>query len=615
MSFAGRIWRILVGVKDALVLVFMLFFFGGLYALLSQGPYRGVGEGALLLDISGTIVEQPAERSPLELIAGAPGPFREYRLRDMVHALETAAGDDRVKAVALDLDIFTGGGRVALDRVADALDAVRRSGKPVIAYASGYSDGGYRLAAHASEIWVHPMGGVLIAGPGRSQLYYKGLLDKLGVTANVYQAGIYKSAVEPYTRSGMSPEAREASEDLAGALWRDYLADVRAARPKAQVAAYARNPVEALEAADGDLAKAALAHGLVDRVGDRTAFGRRIAQFAGAEYEDVPGSFETVAYDDWVAAEPIDEDRGRIGVVTIAGTIVDGPAALGTAGSSTIVEALERGLAEHDIEALVVRIDSPGGSALASEHIRRAIIAAKRREIPVIVSMGSVAASGGYWVATAGDHIFAEPSTITGSIGVFGVLPSFEGTLAKIGLNADGVRTTPLSGEPDFLQGISPTADRMIELGTQSTYRRFLALVASSRGIAPARVAEIAEGRVWDGGTARQLGLVDSFGGFDDALAEAARRAGIEPEDAEPVFLEPKPALPSWLFDGAAGSPPAGDIFSRLAASPRQLIDQALADAEQILAGPAIQARCLDCPRELFPTPPREGWLARLLGL
>ena len=231
MRFLGKAWRLLVGVKDGLVLVFMLLFFGLLYALLSATPYAGsADEGALLLDLGGAIVEQPVETDPLEIVSGS-SLIREYRLRDVVHALETAATDDRVKAVALDLDIFLGGGQAGLARIGDAIDAVRRADKPVIAYATGYSDDAYQIAAHASEIWLNPLGGVLITGPGGANLYYKGLLDKLGITANVYKAGTYKAAVEPYTRTDMSPEAREAAAAVAGALWENWQDDVRRARP------------------------------------------------------------------------------------------------------------------------------------------------------------------------------------------------------------------------------------------------------------------------------------------------------------------------------------------------------------------------------------------------
>jgi protease IV len=622
MKFAGKVWKLLVGIKDGLVLLFMLLFFALLYATMTARPTLGAGErGALLLDLDGPIVEQPAQATASELLSGG-GP-REYRLRDVVRALETAATDDRVKAVALDLDIFSGGGQATLAAAGDALDKVRKAGKPVLAFATAYDDDSYQLAAHAGELWLDPMGGVLVTGPGGANLYMKGLLDKLGVTANVYKAGTYKAAVEPFTRTDMSPEAREALTAVYGSMWESWQQEVRRARPKAQLAPYIADTAGRIEAAGGDMARAALQAGLVDKVGSREAFNRRVAEIAGTRYDAVPGSFRRIAYKAWVEANPADEGDGEIGILTVAGDIVDGEANLGTAGAETIVRALEKGLRERDLKALVLRVDSPGGSALASERIRQAVLAAKAKGLPVVVSMGSVAASGGYWVATAGDRIYAEPSTITGSIGVFGILPSFEGTLAKLGLGADGVRTTPLSGEPDLLRGPSPEADRLLQMGVDGTYRRFLALVSAARKMPVAEVDKIAQGRIWDGGTARQLRLVDSFGGLDDAVREAARLARLDPDQANAVWLEKQPDFGDRLLMSLAGDEgdeeAAPDAFSRLAARPRLRMLTAIGEVERLLSGAAIQARCLECTGHSA-SPPRiaaggvRAWLGSLLG-
>ena len=386
------------------------------------------------------------------------------------------------------------------------------------------------------------------------------------------------------------------------------------------MAAFAAAPVERVAAAGGDMAQAAVAAGLVDRLGDRTAFGKRLAEIVGTEDEKVPGSFNAIRLDHWIAANPASQAGGKIGVVTVAGNIVDGQAGPGTAGGDTIADQIDKGLKEKNLKALVVRVDSPGGSTLASERIRQAVLNAKSRGLPVVVSMGSVAASGGYWIATAGDRILAEPETITGSIGVFGILPSFEGTLEKLGIGADGIKTTPLSGEPDLLRGPSEAADRLVQAGVESTYRRFLGLVSDSRKLPVERVNEIAQGRVWDGGTARQLGLVDGFGSLDDAIAEAARRAKLDPDEAEAVWLEKEPGWFEQLFRTMDDSEQAApDAFSRMAARPQMLLARGLADAQQILAGPAIQARCLDCPATTLALRRSEklslgAWLAGLIG-
>lgn len=619
MRFIGKAWRLLVGIKDGLVLLLMMMFFGTIYAALSASPYKdSAREGALRLDLGGAIVEQPSARDPLAALGGGPV-TREYRVAELVRALDAAAADSRIRAIALDLDIFVGGGQTAIADVGAALDRARRAGKRVVAYATGYTDDSYQLAAHADEIWLDPMGVVLIAGPGGSNLYYAGLLERIGVTAHVYRVGEFKSAVEPYTRSDMSPESRLQSQALADALWGTWRADVGHARPRAQIAAWAANPQAFIDASGGDMARAALRAGLIDRIGDRTQFGQRMAELAGNDDERVPGRYNAVHYEAWIDEHALGHD-GEIGILTVAGDIVDGEAGPGTAGGETIARNLERGLESGNLKALVVRIDSPGGSVLASERIRRAVLAARARGLPVVISMGSVAASGGYWVATAGDVIYAEPSTITGSIGVFGILPSFEGTLRRLGIGVDGVRTTPLSGQPDLLRGPSPEAERLLQTGVEGIYRRFIGLVARARRLTPARVEELAQGRVWNGGTARQLGLVDRFGSLNDAVADAARRAGLDPATARPAYLESGPGFFARLFGGLGRGNVAGaprDAFSRLARRPEAMIERAVHDAQSLLAGPAIQARCLECPAIApVPRPPAEGhWLARLAAL
>jgi protease-4 len=610
MRLLAGFWRLLVGIKDGLVLVFMLLFFALLHAALTWSPVRTTGSGALLLDLDGTIVEQPAERGLLDSLGGGPV-AREHRLRDVIRAIDAARTDSDIKAVVLDLDSFIGGGQVALEQVGEALDRVKRSGKPVLAYATGYTDDGYLLAAHASEVWLSPMGAVAFTGPGGSRLYYKGLLDRLGVNAHVYRVGTYKSAVEPYLRADQSPEAEQANRALAGTLWSGWQRHVSAARPKARLAEAVAHP-----AAGGRLAEAALQRGLVDKLGEREAFSERVATIAGTDAKR--GSFRAVRLADWVAANPVKYSGGNIGVVTVAGVIQDGETGPGTAGGETIAKAVRQALARGDLQALVVRVDSPGGSALASERIRSALLEAKQAGLPVVVSMGSVAASGGYWVAMAGDRVFAEPTTITGSIGVFGVLPTFESSLAKIGVTSDGVRTTPLSGQPDLFGGTTPEFDRLAQTGVEDMYRRFIGLVSAARKLPPARVDEIAQGRVWDGGSARQLGLIDAFGSLDDAVREAARRAKLDADDATVVYLE---RAPSWFDRLAAdwGRPSddggSGDVLTMLGRRQAALAWSAVDDARRLASGATIQARCLECSAALPPARARPGLMAWVLGM
>jgi protease-4 len=619
MRFVKAIWKLLVGIKDVLVLLFMLLFFGVLYAALSARP-AAIGDGVLAMDLDGVLVEQASRPDAIAAVAGAGNVTHEFELRDLVAALDTAKDDDRVKAIALDLDGFLGGGQASLTSLGEKIDEVKKSGKPVIAFATGYTNDRYQLASHASEIWMPAMGALAISGPGGNGLYFKGLLDKLGVTANVYRVGTYKSAVEPFTRSDMSPEARENAQALGDALLETWREDIARGRPQAAagLTRILADPVGVTRAASGDLARAAMELKLIDRVGERRQYEDRLAKLGGEDADTARGykRIKLASYED----QAVSEDKGPIGVVTIAGEIVDGKAGPGTAGAETIVRAIEKGLKKEKLKALVVRVDSPGGSAIASERIRQALLAVKEKKIPVVVSMGSVAASGGYWVSTPGDFVFAEPSTVTGSIGVFGLLPSFEGTLTKLGIGADGIKTTPLSGEPDLLHGPSDAADALIQAGVEQIYARFLTIVAQARHKSTADIDRIAQGRVWDGGTARQLGLIDGFGGMNEAIAKAAELAKLGDEERGLTYLEPEPGFADTLMAAFASeedseSVPA-DALATLAPAPETLVARAVVEIRSILSGPSIQARCLECPP--VAAAPRlseqdRGWLARLL--
>ncbi|MBW0007043.1 MAG: S49 family peptidase, partial [Sphingomonas sp.] len=353
----------------------------------------------------------------------------------------------------------------------------------------------------------------------------------------------------------------------------------------------------------------------IDKVGDRRQFEARLADLGGGA-GDRGIAFKQIKLGSYVNEMVDQKPSGPIGVVTIAGMIVDGKASGGTAGGDTIAAQIEDGVRNKGIKALVVRVDSPGGSVLASERIRQALLEAKSRKIPIVVSMGSVAASGGYWVSTPADFIYAEPSTITGSIGVFGILPSFQGTLQKLGVGADGVKTTPLSGEPDLFKGPSPEAGQLLQTGVESMYGRFLGIVAESRRKTPQQVDQIAQGRVWDGGTARQLGLVDGFGGMSDAIAKAAQLANLGNERGI-RYLEPQRSFRDQLIEALADNDndtaAPEDAFSTMARQPQQQLAAMITEVRSIMSGPSIQARCLECPSI---APPRaEQKDLTLLGL
>ena len=602
MAFVKGAWKILVGIKDGLVLIFMLLFFALLFAALSwRGNAGRIDDGALLLRLKGTISEQPAEADPFASLAGEEDAPREYRARDILHALDAAKSDARVKAVALDLDGFVGAGAVTLADVGRRLDAVKKAGKPVYAYATSYSADGYQLAAHASEVWMDPIGSAFVAGPGGTNLYFKALIDRLGINARIFRVGTYKSAVEPFMRDGPSPEATAAEQALLDDMWAASAQRLRAARPRADFATYVQRPADALAAAGGDAAVMAKRAGLIDTLGSRQAFEAAVAAKAGkATATDDPARperFAAIDFDDFLAAHPAKEEGAAIAVVTVAGPIMDGEQGPGTAGGETISRLIDDVVDEGEAKALVLRVDSPGGSVVASEQIRRAAERAKAKGLPVVVSMANLAASGGYWVSTPADAIFADPATITGSIGIFGLIPTFEKTLANIGVGTASLRTTPLSGEPNIAGGLSPEMERVIQTDIESGYRRFVALVAKSRGKTAAEVDAMAQGRVWAGGPARQLGLVDRFGSLDDALAEAARRAKLTSWYADHVEPEPDPFI-AFLsaFSGDESKAAQGrDLIGLVRRERALLLRDVEAQAGLLLGTEGAQARCLEC--------------------
>jgi protease-4 len=623
MSFARKVWHLIVAVKDGLSLLFLLLFFGGIYLLLTARPSpASVREGALLLKLDGVVVEEKSRIDPISVLLSGQAPAGEYDVQELVHAIDEAATDERIKAVVLDLGSFVGGGQVHLTEIGAALDRVRAAKKPVLSWAVAYTDDSLLLASHASEVWVHPLGGAVVLGPGGNNLYYGDLLRQLDVNARVYKVGTYKSAVEPYMLNQMSDPARENYTQLYGALWSEWQAHVTKARPQMRLAQPTRDPAAWLEAAGGDTATAAKAAGLVDTLGDRVMFGKRVAELAGEdEWDDAPGAFASTELDPWLADKPLASDGDAIGVVTIAGEIVDGEAGPGTAGGDRIAKVLDEALSD-DLKGLVVRVDSPGGSVLASEEIRRAILRHKAKGIPVAVSMGNVAASGGYWVSTPATRIFAEPDTITGSIGIFAVIPTFERLAAKWGVSSDGVKTTPLSGQPDLIGGLPPEADALMQTYIENGYADFIGRVAEARKLTPARVDEIGQGRVWDGGTARQIGLVDQYGGLPDALEWVAGQAKLGKGEWHAEYLgDETPTgdtlLRQLLLGNSARKDGASDLVGLFNLRRTESLNRLAGDLERLTGAQGMQAYCIECaPVVRSPvSSDAKGWLAKLLAL
>ncbi len=622
MAFARGAWAVIVGIKDLLVLLLLVLFFVAIWAGLPSGKPLGVPSGAaLVLNLDGSVVEQASTGSLLEMVGGRQQPT-EVQVRDVLGALASARTDDRIKMAVLDLDTFTGAGQANLQSIGAALRSFKASGKPVYAYSTAYTDDGYYLAAQATQAWINPLGGVLLTGPGGPNLYFKAALDKLDIDVNVFRVGTYKSAVEPFTRTEASPEAEAAEQALVDSLWKTYAGDVAAARHGADVNAFLANLPGTVKAAGGDFATAALKAGLIDKIGSRADFGRMLAAKVGAGKDDRPGAFNGIKLADYRGATRKAGSGAAIGIVYVAGNIVDGEAPRGQAGGDTIALQIEKALADDNIKALVVRVDSPGGSVLASERIREALAEAKTKGMPIVASFGPVAASGGYWVATAADEIVAQPSTITGSIGVFAVIPTFNRSLKALGIGTDGVKSTPYSGDPDILRGLTPDTRAILQASVEDIYRRFTGLVAKARKLPVARVDAIGQGRVWAGNAALGNGLVDKLGGIDVAIADAAKRAGL-PADTRTVDIERSQPLLGQLIAGALGignddgsdGGQARDAFAAQVRLSKLRLLAALGSAQAVAGGATIQASCLSCASLGVPfasdVARGESWLAR----
>ncbi len=504
-----------------------------LAAVFAGGPKVPKG-AALVVAPKGALVEQVAARSPQDLVDDlAGGGQKETLVKDVLDALAAAKGDKRISAVYLDLDELSGAGMTVLEDVAAALRDFRKSGKKVIAAGDGFDTRSYYLAAQADEIFLHPAGMVLIEGFGRYRTYYREGIDRLGISWHVFRVGEYKSAVEPYLRDDMSPEAKEADLEWMGDLWRAWLGGAATARkttPEAMTA-YIEGLPDLLKAAHGDTAKIALEAKLVDKLAQRDEVRKRMIALAGEDEKSK--SFRQVSLADYLEAlgsdRPGANGKGdKIAVVVAKGDIVDGTAGPGRIGGDSTAALVRKARQDEKVKAIVLRVDSGGGSAFASELIRRELQLAQEAKKPVVVSMGNVAASGGYWIATSSDEIWASPETITGSIGIFGMFPTVEKPLAKyLGMHVDGVGTTSWAGALRMDRELQPRVGESIQSMIDHGYEEFLARVGKARKMSRDDVDRIARGRVWSGADAKERGLVDKLGGLPDAIASAAARAKL----------------------------------------------------------------------------------------
>jgi protease IV len=544
-SFFSGLWRGLDALRKALHLILLLVIFGVLVGLLRGSVPRIPARAALLVAPEGQLVEQLSGEPLARALQESRGEtHHETLLWDLTDSIRAAANDARIAALALDLEKFEGGTQPTLEELAAALREFRAGGKKVVAYGTEMTQERYYLAAQADEVLLDPMGFVLIEGYDRYRHYLKDVLDKLGVEINVFRVGAFKSAVESFTRNNMSPEDREESRSYLNVLWSSYQGAVTRARKLAPDALekYVDSLSKTVPAAGGDAARVALQANLVTGLKTRIEFEQRLIGLVG---KDDNNSFKSVSVDDYVryarAQKKLKADgKPRVGVIVAEGDILDGDQPPGSVGGDTIARLIRQARTDKDIKALVLRVDSPGGSVLASEQIYRELVALRNAGKPIVVSMSGYAASGGYYISAPADEIWASPATITGSIGIFAIIPTIERTLGKVGVGVDGVGTTPLSGQLRLDRPLGDEARTLLQSTVSRGYDEFLERVATGRKKSRDQVDAIAQGRVWAGTDARRIGLVDhaEVGSFNEAARAAARRAKVSDYALE--FIEPE---------------------------------------------------------------------------
>lgn len=552
-----------------------LFVIVAIFVMVSGGVIPSVPErGALVLDIKGTVVDQLSYMDPIVGLLGESNPYeQETLLQDVIDAIALAKQDERITSLIIKQDYLAYAGISKMQEIATALDDFRSSGKKIVAIGDHFNQDQYFLAAQADEIYLNPMGGVSLQGYGVYRNYFQEALTKLEVNYHVFRVGTFKSALEPFIRNDMSDQAKQANLAWLSQLWGQYSSTVAERRgiTAAELDNYIDGYDKQLVKYQGDTALAAVAAGLVDGLKSRDEINQYLIEVAGAsDDEDI---YQAIDYEDylWIQAlepsEPLAAER--VGVIVAAGIITDGEQPPGAIGGDTLAGLIREARRDSAIKALVLRIDSGGGSAFASEVIRRELQLLREQGKPLVVSMGSVAASGGYWISAQADQIWATPTTLTGSIGIFGAFPSLDKTLSKVGVYTDGVGTSPMAGAFRIDRPMEPIAARAIQASVEHGYGQFLEVVADGRDMTTSQVEAIAEGRVWSGLDARHLGLVDELGGFNDVVAAAAKLAGLDSNDYQLIEMPLSPQEQLLRSLGSVVMPP---MQSRLL--PPQMLSQ-----------------------------------------
>ncbi|MFZ0610720.1 MAG: signal peptide peptidase SppA [Desulfobacterales bacterium] len=539
--FFRNFWKaVTVFRRVVLNLIFIALVLLVVAVLLSGTSRQDVPSGAALVVAPvGKIVEQSSETLLADRFYGTAMGV-ETVLRDLVDGIDAAAKDPKIKVLVLDFDKMGAAGISQLQEIGEALNRIKAAGKTIVASGDAYDQRQYFLAAHADRLYLNPMGQVWLSGLGIFRHYYKNALDKLKIDFHVFRVGTYKSALEPFMRNDMSSDDRQSNQGWLSVLWEAYTTDVAALRklPADRIDSYINTLDGKLAAEGGDAARLAVASGLVDELKTRDEVRDDLIGLVGMD--ESGKNYKKIDFDTYTAIrlpkvrQPRTENS-RVGLIVAEGLIVDGTQPPGRIGGDSTAELIRQAREDEKVKAVVLRINSGGGSAVASEVIRRELELTRRAGKPVVVSMSAIAASGAYWLAVAANEIWALPTTITGSIGIFAALPTFDQTLKSIGINSDGVGTTRLSGAFDLSRPLNPLLADALQLQIENGYQRFIERVSQGRNLTPAAVEKVAQGRVWAAKTARELGLIDKFGGLGPAVESAAKLAGLEKYDLVPV--------------------------------------------------------------------------------
>jgi protease-4 len=526
----GSLWRGLDATRRfVLNFLFLIILIMLLWAMFGGGIKPLAPKTALVLDLKGELVEEKAGSVRDSAVAALSGNARKLiQLRDVLNALDAAAKDSNINSVVLMLDEMDGGGLASLREFGAAVERVKAAGKTVVAWGGTYDQKRYMVASHASQVYLHPMGMVMIEGFGRHRNYYRDALDKLGVTVNLMKVGTYKSFAEPYVGNGPSPAAQEADSVLYNALWANYTAEVEKARklPQGAIAKGIEELPQRMAAANGNAGKVALDWKLID--GLKTRDEVRALMVKNGVYDDANKTFRQVSFQDYLSRNPPKMLGDAVAVVVAAGDITEGTGGPGMVGGLSTSNMIRAAREDKQVKALVLRVNSPGGSAYGSELIRRELELTRAAGKPVVVSMGDVAASGGYWISMAADEVIADPNTVTGSIGVFAILPTADKVVDKLGIHTAGVTTTWLADAYNPLRPLDPRFGQLIQSSINHIYDEFTTKAAIARRTTPEKIDAVGQGRVWTGGQAKEHGLVDRLGSYGDALQAAAKRAHLE---------------------------------------------------------------------------------------